>query len=78
MKTIRFETQRFYDNAQVLEIAMPEDADRYDSWDLVEVRFDDAARAISGTVKVMALELNQFAVGPAVMREYDAGRYTLA
>ena len=57
---------------------MPEDADRYDSWDLVQVRFDDEARAISGTVKVMALELNQFAIGPAVMREYDAGRYTLA
>jgi len=78
MKTVHFETQRFYDNAQVLEIAMPEDADRYDMWDLVQVHFDDAARAISGTVEVMALELNASAIGPAVLREYDAGRYNLA
>lgn len=82
MATIDYPTGRDYDRPQVLRItapAMPEDL-----LESVPVSFADPVRGISGTVQVMALvcmyagRLNPSELGAAVLREYDAGRYTLA
>lgn len=73
MKTTQYLTGRNYGTAQILTITAPAIAN--DEWDLIEVAFEDAARGIAGTVRVFGIDLDQ--VGPAVLREYDAGRYSL-
>jgi hypothetical protein len=78
MQTIRYETGRDYGAPQVLEITYPEivcnavDAAFID----VEAHFIDAARRISGRVKVFGNDANENSIGRAVLAEYDAGRYT--
>lgn len=76
MQTIKYSTGRQYDGAQTLVItAPPMPAD--DLAD-VDVSFTDASRRIAGVVTLLAFELqNADAIGAAVLREYDAGRYTL-
>lgn len=74
MKTTRYTTGRNYGAPQVLEITAPANAS--DDLDFVPVQFTDAVRGISGTVKVLGFYLSD--IGPAVLTEYDAGRYTLA
>lgn len=68
-----YSTGREYNGKQVLKIdapAIPEDliAD-------VRVTFTDESRGITGVVTIMAVELMS-GTGDAVLREYDAGRYT--
>ena len=44
----------------------------------VDVYFRDNARNIAGKVKIWGLEMDSNRnIGKAVLREYDAGRYTL-
>lgn len=78
-KTLTFNTGRVYGgNQQFLDIAYPADHSYSElNFDDVEVCFHDAARHISGKVKLMGLEMDGNAgIGKAVLREYDAGRYT--
>lgn len=72
---IIFNTGRNYNGAQVLSINVPPAP--ADSLDDVEVSFTDAARNISGIVTLIGFELDGN-IGPAVLREYDAGRYRAA
>ena len=69
---MQFVTGRNYGTPQVLliEVLSPLSGD---SIAMVLVRFVDKSRGISGTVKLMEFELDQ--IGPAVLREYDSGRY---
>jgi len=71
MKTIRYATGRDYGTPQVLTITAPATPD--DPIADVRVTFEDEARGIAGAVTLMAFQLSQ--VGPAVLAEYDAGRY---
>ena len=73
MKTIRYSTGRNYGAPQVLEIAAPASVE--DDFSFVPVQFTDAARGICGSVMVLGFYLSD--IGPAVLAEYDAGRYTL-
>ena len=72
----QYSTGREYNGAQVLAInapALPDDllAD-------VRVEFRDASRGIAGAVTLMVMECATTAsMGAGVLREYDAGRYTL-
>lgn len=74
----KYSTGRTYGAPQVLEItatARPEDY-----FEFVRVTFHDAARRISGTVLLLGMEcfesdLAGEGIGPAVLKEYDAGRY---
>jgi hypothetical protein len=73
MQTINYLTGRNYGSAQALEITFtPVDDIMAD----VQVTFRDASRDIAGIVTVCAIEAHSNCVGVAVMREYDAGRYT--
>ena len=69
-----FSTGRVYDKPQCLAIDAP--AAPADPLADVRVTFVDASRGISGAVTLMAYELNGN-IGLAVLREYDAGRYSL-
>lgn len=71
--TVRFKTGRTYDGPQILVIDVPPMPD--DVFADVRVAFSDPSRHISGVVTLMACQID-FGVGPAVLREYDAGRYT--
>jgi hypothetical protein len=77
MQTISYKTGRDYGAPQVLEITFPSvtcdlsDAAFVD----VHVQFVDAARGISGAVKVFGSDANANQIGRAVLAEYDAGRY---
>ena len=69
-----YATGRDYGAPQVLTINAPQLPD--DSIADVRVTFADAARNISGVVNLMAFECCTVdAMGAAVLREYDAGRY---
>tara|TARA_R110000868_G_scaffold148578_1_gene370567 strand:+ start:168 stop:398 length:231 start_codon:yes stop_codon:yes gene_type:complete len=69
-----YATGRDYDAPQVLTINAPQLPD--DPIADVRVTFRDSARNISGAVSVMACECcTVSAMGAAVLREYDAGRY---
>ena len=48
-----------------------------DATDWTTVRFDDDTRGISGVVVVLDMEVTPRDIGPAVLREYDGGRYRL-
>ena len=82
MKTLyQYPTGRDYGKPQILEIIAP--ARPKDPFGYVEVTFHDAARGISGIVLLLGMEcfesdLDGEGIGPTVLREYDAGRYTLA
>lgn len=77
MQTIKYQTGRIYNGAQTLDITAP--AAPADELSDVTVQFVDASRGITGTVTVMGLELGSASsIQHAVLREYDAGRYTLA
>lgn len=75
MQHIRYNTGRCYDygTTQVLTIEVPDTPQ--DILDTVSVRFADTVRNIRGVVQLFAFELSS-SVGAAVLREYDAGRYT--
>lgn len=75
MQTIKYFTGREYNGAQILEISVP--AMPADELADVDVSFIDESRNIMGIVTLMAIELQRaLDVGPAVLREYDAGRYS--
>jgi hypothetical protein len=82
MNTIHYATGRDYGTAQVLTITI--DRAPADPLDEITVRFTDSARNIAGTVRLLAIacmyagRLDPSETGAAVLREYDAGRYTLA
>lgn len=71
----QYSTGREYNGAQVLAIDVPALSD--DLLADVRVEFRDASRGIAGAVALMTLECTTTAsMGAAVLREYDAGRYT--
>lgn len=73
MPTIEYKTGRDYGTEQVLSITyQTTDDDIAD----VEAEFIDSARGISGRVSVMGFNAQSYLIGAAVLREYDAGRYT--
>lgn len=74
MQTIKYQTGRDYGAPQVLEITIP--ALPADELADVDVSFIDDARGIVGVVTLMALQANHREIGAAVLREYDAGRYS--
>jgi hypothetical protein len=76
MQTISYETGRDYGAPQVLEITFP--AVATDDFQLVAVKFVDAARRISGIVEVFDIDVTLAKIGRAVLAEYDAGRYQAA
>jgi hypothetical protein len=68
-------TGRDYGIPQVLEITAPDHAEPFD---LVDVDFVDAARGITGSVKVFGMELDsESLLGRAVLNAYDLGMYSL-
>lgn len=73
MKTIQYLTGRDYGSAQVLTITYTPTTD-----DIADVaaEFIDSVRGISGRVVVLGFNASPLLIGPAVLREYDAGRYT--
>lgn len=77
---ISYPTGRDYGTPQILEITTARLPD--DPFADMRVVFVDAARNIRGTVVIMALlcmsagRINPAELGAAVLREYDAGRYT--
>jgi hypothetical protein len=73
-KMIYYSTGRTYNKPQRLAIDAP--AAPADPIADVRVTFEDAARGISGAVTLMAFELAGD-IGASVLREYDAGRYSL-
>lgn len=78
-KTLTFNTGRVYGgNQQFLDIWFEDTGAGWFELDDVEVHFRDQSRHISGTVTIMGLEMDSnYSIGKAVLREYDAGRYTL-
>jgi hypothetical protein len=75
MNTISYSTGRDYGTAQILVISFKPTEDLIAD---VLASFVDTARGISGTVTVLGFDTLPGAIGAAVLREYDAGRYTLA
>lgn len=75
MRTFRHNTGRHYGAPQVLAITAPTLSPSIDPAELVLVHFDDPARNIVGVVQVLACETGAYDIGPAVLREYDHGRY---
>jgi hypothetical protein len=77
MQPISYETGRDYGVPQVLEITFPEiTCDAFDAAFIsADAFFIDAARNISGRVKVFGNDANENSIGRAVLAEYDAGRY---
>lgn len=78
MRNIKYQTGRDYGTPQVLDIVLPPPPPADEQED-VEVTFTDEARKIVGIVRLMGVEVDAYAcdIGRAVLREYDAGRYTL-
>lgn len=80
MQQFGYNTGRDYGIPQILVIDVP-DLLPEDMFDQVTVLFDDEARNIAGAVKLMPIEFmstgnfSYSALGAAVLREYDAGRY---
>lgn len=75
-QAMRYETGRNYGTPQVIDITVPTIPADADLCDTFRVTFADQARNISGTVHLMTFECSPLSIGPAVLREYDAGRYT--
>lgn len=76
MTQLTYTTGRHYGTAQVLALTVVScDADELGD---AVVSFVDAARGVSGVVRIFAMETQSPRdVGAAVLREYDAGRYAL-
>lgn len=77
---VLYPTGRDYGKPQVLVIDMPENVspDPIDEVpELVRVFFDDPVRGIAASVQVCDYAVNSYDIGRAVLREYDAGHYTL-
>jgi hypothetical protein len=72
MNTVTYRTGRNYGTSQILEITF---APTDDIMSDVPATFVDAARGISGTVTVFGFDATPNTIGPAVLAEYDAGRY---
>lgn len=70
-----YTTGRTYGTPQVLRISVT--ARGVADFDACCVEFHDDARRISGVVSVFTLEATPRDIGPAVLREYDSGRYNL-
>lgn len=70
---VTYTTGRTYDEPQVLEIEI--EARTEDEFGLEEITatFRDQSRHISGRVNALVFPDG---IGPAVLAEYDAGRYT--
>lgn len=73
--TSSYATGRNYGKPQVLNIRVVSRG--ADDFDAARVEFQDDARGIAGAVSVFTLECAPRDIGPAVLREYDAGRYNL-
>lgn len=70
--TIKYNTGRTYDTAQVLEITIESDVeDEFGLRDVVAT-FKDESRHIAGRVNVIVFADG---VGSAVLTAYDAGQY---
>lgn len=70
--TIKYNTGRTYDTAQVLEITIESDTeDEFGLRDVVAT-FKDESRHITGRVNAIVFADG---VGPAVLAAYDAGQY---
>lgn len=77
MTQTKFATNRNYGAPQILTIEFtPIDDDTDAQMDFHSVSFIDAVRNISGKVKIFGMDCNIVFIGAAVLREYDAGRYT--
>ena len=77
-KHIVYNTGRIYNNRQFLDIFFEEQNTTELNFDDVPVHFHDDSRSISGIVNLCGLEMvSNNEIGKAVLREYDAGRYTL-
>jgi hypothetical protein len=76
MKPIEYVTGRDYGRPQVLKITNPANAASHPDSPFVSVYFDDAVRGIAGAVTILATDCNARDIGPAVLRQYDTGRYT--
>ena len=70
--TINYSTGRTYDGPQVLQIEI--ETRKEDDFGLEEITatFRDQSRHISGRVTALVFPDG---IGPAVLTEYDAGRY---
>lgn len=75
MNTVNYTTGRNYGTKQVLSITFETTQDWIAD---VPATFVDAARGIRASVTVLGVEATPNGIGAAVLREYDAGRYTLA
>lgn len=73
MPTITYTTGRTYDGPQALEIEI--ESRKEDEWGLEQITatFRDHSRRISGRVNALVFADG---IGPAILAEYDAGRYT--
>jgi hypothetical protein len=72
MKTISYRTGRDYGKPQILIITAP---DQVANNSMFEAHFVDTVRMITGWVELYDFELD--CLGQSVLREYDAGRYTM-
>jgi hypothetical protein len=73
MQRIEYATGRTYDAPQVLQITIEQQTT--DSFGLINITatFTDASRHISGRVQTFTTSTAE--IGPAILAEYDAGRY---
>ena len=73
MTTITYTTGRTYDGPQALEIEI--ESRKADQWGFEQITatFRDRSRRISGRVDAIVFADG---IGPAILAEYDAGRYT--
>lgn len=76
MKPIEYVTGRDYGRPQVLKITNPAHVARRTDSPFVAVYFDDPVRGIAGAVTILDTDCNPRDIGPAVLRQYDTGRYT--
>ena len=72
---IQFKTGRTYDTEQVLEITIEQDQQDEHGLHNVTATFTDASRRIAGRVQTVVFPTES--IGKAVLKEYDAGRYTI-
>lgn len=78
MLKLAYPTGRDYGAPQILEITLTMPDRSGDPFTDVRVTFNDAVRGIAGEVGLFLAQLTSSReIGEAVLREYDAGRYTL-
>lgn len=69
---INYSTGRTYDSAQVLEIEIETRTEDEFGLEEITATFRDRSRHIAGRVHAIVFSDG---IGPAVLTEYDAGRY---